>query len=301
MQLTNTLGLPDVLAEAVAQSMAKYDRGEAIYSVSELISPTQITILKRRHAEDIVEDVSDNLWSLMGTAMHNILEEAGVRLAKNTEPRLFADIEGLRISGAIDYAADDGILYDWKFVSVWEVMHGVKKEREEQLNCYAHLARLNGWDITGLRVGFIFRDWSKSQAAREKEYPQKGAVMHDLRLWGHEEAHAFIATRLHALGLQYATGEMHCSEEERWHKDDKWAVMKAGNKKASRVLPSETEALDWALNGKLAARHPQGHIMLNNGIGIEHRPGEDTRCELYCAAAPFCPQFKEAKKSAVSV
>jgi hypothetical protein len=68
-----------------------------------------------------------------------------------------------------------------------------------------------------------------------------------------------------------------CSHEARWHKPDTWAVVKNGNKRATKVLNSEGAAEGYMDQLKEGAYH------------IEYREGEDTRCQSYCSVAQFCP------------
>jgi len=71
-----------------------------------------------------------------------------------------------------------------------------------------------------------------------------------------------------------------CSEEERWHKPDKWAVMKKGRKSALKLFDSAEDAQE-----RLDSL-PSGHY-------IEFRPGVDSKCSEYCSAAPFCSHYRE--------
>ena len=81
-----------------------------------------------------------------------------------------------------------------------------------------------------------------------------------------------------------------CSDKERWAKEDKWAVIKKGNKKAFRVFNNKQDAenLVYDLSDKLALDvHKRNH-------DIEFRKGEYTRCKSnYCGVADFCQQYKE--------
>jgi hypothetical protein len=72
--------------------------------------------------------------------MHYILEQGKVP-GHIVEERLFAELDGWSVSGAIDLQieSDKGIeINDYKNVGSWAVMNE-KKEWEEQLNCYAWL------------------------------------------------------------------------------------------------------------------------------------------------------------------
>jgi hypothetical protein len=74
--LTNKFGLPAAFVEAV--TLDSYDPVGDI-SVSGLKAPIQQTILMRRYANRITEDVSSRLWALLGKAMHRVMDDAGRR------------------------------------------------------------------------------------------------------------------------------------------------------------------------------------------------------------------------------
>ena len=70
-----------------------------------------------------------------------------------------------------------------------------------------------------------------------------------------------------------------CSDEERWLRASKWAVMKQGRKRAVKLYDNEREA--------------QEHLnTLGGGHELEFRKGEPVRCLKYCPVATFCPQFQ---------
>ena len=104
MKITNKTGLPDTFYQAVKND--KYDKGDADYSVSELISPPQITILKQRHDKELEEDVCNMIWALLGKAVHHILEIADNKDAI-TEERIFLEIAGRKVSGQTDLYSED--------------------------------------------------------------------------------------------------------------------------------------------------------------------------------------------------
>ncbi len=71
--LTNKYNLPDTLVKA-----CKHDshRVAGSISCSQLIDGPQVRLLKRMYNYEV--DVVDNLYALMGTALHNILERANI-------------------------------------------------------------------------------------------------------------------------------------------------------------------------------------------------------------------------------
>lgn len=100
MRVTNKLGLPEAIVEAVAND--DYTRGECDLSVTQLIAPPRQVELIRQHEDELEEDAADRIFLLMGKIAHGILEKAAPRGAAITEERLFIDVDGWRISGAFD-------------------------------------------------------------------------------------------------------------------------------------------------------------------------------------------------------
>jgi hypothetical protein len=78
-----------------------------------------------------------------------------------------------------------------------------------------------------------------------------------------------------------------CTESERWYTGSKYAVMKGTNKRATRVFDDKNSSDPEAAANELAATSSQ--------MFVDHRPGINKRCEAYCDAADFCPQFKKLK------
>ena len=136
MKITNKYGLPEVIVRAIEND--PYNNGGADISVTSLIGPPQIRRLMQEHGDKVEVDVSDRLYSLMGQAMHRILEMADTTAM--VEERFFSDIvcaHGQKsLSGQID-RYENGVIQDWKFTSVWEYIFGLKPEREAQLNVLA--------------------------------------------------------------------------------------------------------------------------------------------------------------------
>ena len=74
MKITNNHNLPQSVVSAVSND--PYDRGGSDYTCTELISPVRQVMLRHRHGDEITEDASDRVWSLLGQAVHHILERA---------------------------------------------------------------------------------------------------------------------------------------------------------------------------------------------------------------------------------
>lgn len=74
MKLTNKHNLPKAFYRAVKNDT--YSKGDADYSSTGLLTPPQQAALRKLHSEDVVEDVSDRVWAIMGTSVHAILEQS---------------------------------------------------------------------------------------------------------------------------------------------------------------------------------------------------------------------------------
>src|SRR3990167_3243952 len=180
MILTNELGLPGPIVEAIAAD--DYDPGDSDITVTRLIAPPRAVALARQHAGELVEDASDRIWALMGQAIHTILERAAPAVGRIVERRFYATVEGQRLSGQVDLI-EGGTLSDYKMMSVWEIIHGLKSEKVQQLNVLKWLAEQNGIEIRKLQIVGILRDWSKSKAATTSDFPKRQIAVVNVPMW----------------------------------------------------------------------------------------------------------------------
>lgn len=281
MKLTNRLGLPKAIVDAVAND--PYSKGDADISITGLLRPPRIRVLEKKHKEQLEEDVSDRIYSLLGQTMHGILERAALARqdANNiTEKRFYITIDGVRVGGQMDSIyLEQGLLQDYKLTSVYKVKEGAPKEFEEQLNCYAYLLRSNGIIVSKLQDVCILRDWSKGKALQEPDLPQEQVVVLDVPMWPAEQAEAFLKERV---AVHKAANKKlpECTPEERWAEPDKWAVMQKGAKRSLKNHLNQADAEEHA--ARVGAR-------------VEHRPGSNKRCEAWCSVSEFCTQFKTLK------
>lgn len=279
MRLTNNSNLPQPIFDAIKRARDSYDGGDSDTSVTRLVAPPRMVELKRLFDDELAEDAADAVYALLGTAVHRLFEEANEEAI--VERRFFADMAGWRVSGQFDVLfPTSGLLADYKMVKVSELQHGLKKEKEEQLNYLAHLCRVNGYEINKVEAHVILRDWSKVQAAGDPSYPQKQIALVPVTLWAPDFARIHMERRIQ-VHQQAREVLPECTDEERWARPTRWAAMKRGNTRASKV--EDTEAAAYAyISGKA-------------GYFVEERPGSNMRCELYCDAAPVCRQWAELR------
>ena len=274
--LTNRLRLPEPIVAAIAND--PYTKGKADISVTELLLPPQLRALRVKHNDEIVEDVSDRIWSLLGQAVHTIIERAGDGLVDQLgESTLTSSYLGWTIKGTFDNVAlTSSELQDFKVTTAWKLLREkTPPEWVQQTNIYRRLLfREKGLTINSICVIAILRDWSKLEASRNQDYPQAQVIRVEIPLWTPEQTDAFIEERLH---LHQATSHPPCTDEEIWAKPTTYAVMKKGAARATRVFHNRAEADSFSSNV--------------SGSSVEERPGVATRCQHYCPVSFVCPQW----------
>jgi hypothetical protein len=217
--------------------------------------------------------------------MHQMLENHADIPRHQAERTMSTEVEGVNVTGTFDLYYEDGVLTDYKFVSVWTTMNGVKEEWQQQLNLYVHLLRLTGACVETLQIVAIYRDWSKSKAF-DSNYPSTQVQTFAVPLWPSEVTENFLLERVR-LHMKAETGEvLPCTPEERWERPTRFAVMKRGQKRAVRVFDTREEA--------------EGNITKAD-LYVEERPGSSVRCESYCRVASFCPQYTKIRAKQGSV
>jgi len=291
MQLTNKSNLPAPVVNAVRRSMREYDAGGSNRTITQIIDSPRKVALERGREDEVVVDVVDQIAPLIGTALHK-LAQLGADSAHIAEERIFINIDGWKISGQIDlqHIDEDGFMaYDYKYTGTVSLTNGEPKiEWVNQANAYAYLIeKTKGIPCKGLFVVAFLRDRNRARAENDPNYPQADAVLIPLPMWSFEDQENYVLerVRLHKEAFRRLTfGEELplCTDEERWKRQDKWALMKEGRKSAVKLYSSSEEA-----NEALKEKHY-----------VEHRPGETIRCNNYCPVKDWCDQFKREVEEA---
>jgi hypothetical protein len=225
-----------------------YDHSDdpQVVSVSELVSPSCISALARRHRQEAAAATppEDNYYRARGNAVHAALAEKAGVLSKelldgniHVERRLSAPIPGTSytLTGQPDLVTaiswrnpNDGSLPapsrvdidDWKVTSVTTIKRNDWENYERQLEAYAWLVRQ---DWAGPNVPIrceswvMMDDWKKTQR-HAKGYPPSPIAE---RRWiaDTDRAEAWIRERLADLEQQLARPDHElrpCSMDERW-------------------------------------------------------------------------------------
>tara|TARA_R110002126_G_scaffold133309_3_gene277384 strand:- start:23762 stop:24640 length:879 start_codon:yes stop_codon:yes gene_type:complete len=284
MKLTNEYGIPQTFINVLERPT--YNKGKAHLSATQLLNSPKIVALTRKFDDEIEQDASDMVWSVVGSAIHNFLEQ-GKDENHIVEQRIHIEHDGWHITGAIDLqeVAPDGIhVKDYKFTSVWAAMNE-KPEWENQLNIYAWLVeKVKKVPVKSVTIAAMLRDWSRRD--REKDgYPKAPILEIPIKLWPMEEREAYIAKRisLHSaceFAIETDGGLPDCTPEEMWEKPTVWAVRKKGNVRAKALYESE------ALAKEALEQHGKDYE-------IEVRQGERTRCANFCPVSQYCQQYRD--------
>lgn len=288
MRLTNNMNLPQPFVDAATSDHRYKDKR---YSVTAVLKGTRQSILERRHADEIEQDVSDMVWAIFGTAVHRILEQSEETKDQLKENWLSVDMgNGYELSGIFDLYDDaTGTVTDYKTCAAWKVVFGEFDDWRKQTLVYCWMLRQIGFDAKRGEIVAMLKDHNKKKAATEQGYPKHPVFKIGWEFTeGEFEA---IGNELAARFEQIAEAEQlpddqlpMCTKEERWGKDDVWAVKKKGNKRAAKLWDTEAEALEDAQRRAEKEGKP---------YEVEHRPGEDTRCKDYCSACAFCDHWQK--------
>jgi PD-(D/E)XK nuclease superfamily len=289
MKITNKFNVPETLLALATRDY--YTKGDADYSVTEIISPPRIQRLRRQHYNEMEQDVADMLWMLLGTALHVVAERSEVDGHTNEE-RLSVGVDDVILSGAIDLQKNDKdgtVITDYKFTSAWALMND-KPEWEQQQNIYKYLVeRVKKQPVKKLEICALIRDWSRREAIYKADYPQAPIQVINIPIWTHDRVEHFIKERINLhrdakVNADWGEELPLCTEEDRWVRETKYAVKKEGRKTAVRVFDSEEEAL------ALLSEMPEK----DKGF-IEIRKGEAVRCTgNFCGVNKWCSQYQQS-------
>lgn len=298
MKLTNRFSLPEPFVAAVSGD--DYIRGDADFTATELIKPTRILALRRKHDHQLEEDASERVWRLSGQARHVVLE----RIARTNPERYLVEQRfettmpgGKKISGQIDlYDCEKKILYDWKETSVWKFMIGDLLEWEQQANINLYLMRQNDFHPRGLKNIAILKDWKarKARFGREKDYPKCAIHVCDLPMWTIGNAQAYILGRIATHEASMANPPV-CTKKERWQRDATYAVMRKDRKRAVRLFQNKDQA-EAAMMQAMRTAPPWE----SKQYYLEERQAEPVRCLDFCEVQLFCDFGSAAEKKWIS-
>lgn len=274
MIITNNHNLPEPVYNVIAKDFHQ----KADYSVTELLNPVKMNMLKKKHWNELTQDASDMIWLLLGKSIHYILEK-GASKNSLTEEYMTVKLLDRTLSGSSDLYEANGTLSDYKITSVYSFTSGVKKEWEYQLNIYRWLFETMGFKVNKMQIIALLRDWSKNKKDKGDDYPESNVITRDIPFV--EGIQDFVIERL-VENIKAEEGDYpDCTYEQMWERPTIYAAKKDGRTKALKLFTEYEPAEKLALEKK-------GYV--------ETRPGCRVRCENYCLVKNFCEQYKKYKE-----
>jgi len=286
MLLTNNYNLPSSLVDVITAKNYDLTQSDPLrIGVTTLNNPPRIRQLSVRHWNELTEDASNHLFRIVGDAIHYILAktEQDKRLI---EEKITEVIDGITLVAKPDLYDDDlKTIEDYKVTVVWSVK-SLKPDWITQLNCYAYMLTRAGFEVKKAYINAILKDWSKMELLRfGGDYPSIPFKRMEVPLWSFEEQEKYIKERiaLYKSTLNLSDENLPiCTPEERWSGEDRYAVHKGTNQRATKLCDSMEEAIEYTESIK------------DNGnkYNIKKREGRNVRCEEYCSVNKFCSFYK---------
>jgi hypothetical protein len=289
MKYTNKHNIPAAIAEVIMADDYDHSDNPNAIGVNALIDSPKIRQLAKLHSAEITIDVADLLWVFFGKMGHSVIEKISPD-KRLIETRIEEEIDGYLLRGRPDlFDIETGELADHKFTSVWSYIFASEKTSYYyQLNIYAYLLRGQGYEVKCLKNYLYLRDWRKSEMKISEDYPRIAFATLEQPIMTDKEIESFIFERIaaHRDAEGKSPDVLHCTDQERWAKKPTFAVFKKGDadkgKRALRVYDSRTEAEAHTMSGTEL-----------NALEVIERPGDDVRCQNYCAYAIYCNYAKE--------
>jgi hypothetical protein len=306
MAYTNNRNIPLSVAVWLARDL--YDKDPNYFSGSELQKNNRQIVLSRRANPDI--DLAQILAARLGNAINDAIDAAWksdylmryVQLA-GFNPLFEYDVNpvlptpgktpiyiqkryeepfmGHILSGAPDMILN-GRLFDYKSTSVFLFQKKRPVDYLWQLTTYRYLAREYIDDNTAT-IQFILKDWSKTRAAKDPEYPQTPCPSMLVPVGSADDCKRRLEVRITELDSLMSADDSDlpfCSDEDLWIDPPRFAYYKnphaTSDARATRVFDTFAEAQEY-----------QGS---KGGVGrIDQRKGEPKACD-YCSASSICQQ-----------
>lgn len=296
MKLTNKLSLPQYLVDWLSNDEYDYSKEDNTISATGLMKPIRVSIITKRHLDNLEMDVSELIASRMGNAIHDSIERIqtpGVSKEIRITRQLKIGNTDYTVTGKYDVLVKEAdgtvTIRDIKTTSVWAFIYGGKDaDYRTQLSIYRWLLSQTEVVNPVAFIDFFFTDWQSVKARTEDNYPsQRLKPGYKIELLSLEDTEKFIIERLTEFENHKDLPDNdlpECTAKELWADPDTWAVYKIGNtKRATKVCDSSAKADFFKKTHKESSN-----------LTVTHRPGKVKRCK-FCPAAPFCDQHAALK------
>lgn len=262
--------------------------GTALHSVLERSEQDSVDARTLLQAKEVLVDTGDPEALKVAKWLEKNISKFypdGINTDVLLEHTMTVEYLGWTVSGTCDkFTISQGLLEDYKSCSTYEYINPESRKKwDAQQNIYAHMLRSMGYDVQKAQIVAIFKNWSRMESLRNKDYPPLPIMSLEVSLFPDDKIKEYIIKRvkLHQDAEKGAIPE--CTGKERWAKADSYAIIKEGGKRAIRVLETEAQAKEFIRANEFKYKEE---------LKIEYRPGEDLRCTSYCPVSQHCSQFK---------
>lgn len=259
------------------------------YSITSLLEPDRIVMLKRRYNDKIKQDIVDCIFMLHGTKVHYELENIDLKPNEFVEDHLeYTFDNGYTLSGIIDHY-DDEFIDDYKTCKAYSVIYKSdydKWKKQLQMGAYLVYKKTGIWRKKG-RIIAILKDWNKTKAETNRNYPKYAVKVVRFNLGTPEKVEKIILKRFDEIIKLEKLKDKElplCTMKERFNKGNLYVVKKIKNKMATKIHKTKEEAEEHLRS--LSETYP-------NTYEIVVREQNDLRCTDYCSVNKFCRYYQE--------
>ncbi len=304
--VTQIIDAPQILhLKRKYKDILEHDVSEGIFALlgtacHEVLSRANISDVRQRAFMMVIDTLRehcrynpDNIFEKKNIENYNRIANELTALIQIFFPEIVNDylwektmqitVQGRTLYGTFDlYHIPTKTLIDYKVVSVWAfIFPESKKKFYAQLNTYAFMLEQEGYEVKQAQIVMLFRDFSKTEQMRNKDYPLAQIITVDIPLYSMEIRQQYIESRMTA-HIQAELGNVApCNGKDMWSKADEWAFMpKPGAKRAVARFDTEASALKFKME--------QGHNYISGYV--EKRQGTNVRCDSYCPVSSVCQQ-----------
>jgi hypothetical protein len=294
--ILNRKGLSESWINAWHAYHAEYDQ-VGWRSATALIESPRIVLLQERHWDEIVIDIADEIFMILGSAVHNVLAaSSGPNVI--SEQRVTLPFAGKELAFKADRIEpipgtnpQEYHLKDYKITKVWAWNFGAKAGQIAQANLYRYAYKKTmQLNITKLSLEMLLRDWSDLDALKRHDYPDAEVMPLSLPVWDDDKTEKYLGHRVGLFSQQETVPDnqiVACTEHERWSRPDKYAVQKKGGKRAIRVFDTQAEANKYVESKKKS----KDRKVREAEYEVDFRAGENVRCERFCRVRRWCNQY----------
>lgn len=301
--VTNDKNLPDLLYRRLALN-DYHDPTGAFITGSGLTLNSKQFFLKNKYKNAQISDANEMVASMLGTAVHSHMEPI-----KNeqelVELRLTVTIDGKLLSAQFDhFNFKNGIVSDYKITKAWS-----KRHRKEELNAgdydydayvvqqnfIAYLLRRQGYEVNGIRLIFIYKDYDKY--TYKKDYPLAQSEEEWLPLWSTEKMQKMLELKIMELSnidekqIQLKI----CSDKQMWRDPTTYSIAKVGSGRSlPRTSCDDIDLIEKRLQNRLK-KYPRDKVVPFSWYDYTEKEkikyAESYKSHLYIKVTQDIPKF----------